>query len=163
MDYEANGSHLAQLTLYGTGGNNSSKNFLVSFGYCDDSGFTSPAWQPWMSFNDGVAKTIEYMYIAPTTYFYNVAVNGNPLSPAVGDDDVWVTATGYLNGKEGKTAKTYMIKDGKSLVNSWTKWELLELGKVDKVVFNIGGGTDNGYGFSLPAYFAIDDIMVIHN
>jgi len=162
-DFTANGGFTQQLTVYGTGGNNGSKNFAVSFGYYDNSGYTSPAWQPRMKFNDGVAKTIEYMYIAPTTYFFNVATNGNGLSAPVGQDDVWITATGYLNEVEGNTVTTYMIKKGEFLISKWTKWELLELGKVDKVVFNIGGGTDNGYGFSLPAYFAIDDIMIIHN
>ena len=162
LDFEANGSYEQQLTLYGTSGNNGSKNFAVSFGYVDDSGFTSPAWQPKMSFTKG-AKTIDYMYIAPTTYFFNVATNGNGLSAPVGTDDVWISATGYLNDEEGVTATTYMIKGGEFLIATWTKWDLKELGKVDKVVFNIGGGTDNGYGFSLPAYFAIDDIMIIHN
>ena len=162
-DYETYGDYEKQLTVYGTGGNNGSKNCAVSFGYSDNSGLTSPEWQPKMHFEDGIAKTIDHMYIAPTTYFYNVAVNGNPLSPAVGDDDVWITATGYLSGTEGNTITTYMIKGGISVINSWTKWDLSGLGKVDEVVFNIGGGTDNGYGFSLPAYFAIDDIMIIHN
>lgn len=162
-DFETYGDHLSQLTVYGTAGNNSSSNCAISFGYLDDSGFTSPEWQPKMHFDDGIAKTIDHMYIAPTTYFYNVAVNGNPLSPAVGDDDVWITATGYLDGIEGNTVTTYMIKEGVSIINSWTKWDLTGLGKVDEVIFNMGGGTDNNYGFSLPAYFAIDDIMIIHN
>lgn len=163
MDFETYGDYMSQLTVYGTGGNNGSSNCAVSFGYLDDSGFTSLEWQPKMHFEDGIAKTIDHMYIAPTTYFYNVAVNGNPLSPAVGEDDVWLTATGYLDGVEGNTITIYMIEGGISVINSWTKWDLSGLGKVDEVVFNIGGGTDNGYGFSLPAYFAIDDIMIIHN
>lgn len=163
LDYEANGDFMQQLTLYGETGNNGSSNFAISFGYFDDSGFTSPDGQPRMSFPDG-AKTIDHMYISPTTYYYNVVVNGNSMSPPLGKgEDVWVTATGYLGGVEGNTVTTYMAKDGESLVNSWTKWNLSGLGKVDEIIFNIGGGTDNGYGFSIPAYFAFDDVMVIHD
>lgn len=163
-DSKANGSFMEQLTVYGTGGNNGSKNFAVSFGYFDNSGLTSKEGMPRVKFNDGVAKTVDHLYIAPTTYFYNVAVNGNELSPAVGEDeDVWITATGFLKGKEGKTATTYMIKKGKLVVDKWTKWSLAELGKVDEIHFNMGGGTGNGYGFSIPAYFAMDDIMIVYN
>lgn len=42
----------------------------------------------------------------------------------------------------------------------WTKWDLSVLGKVAKVDFNITGSSDNGYGFSQPAYFAYDDVAV---
>lgn len=42
----------------------------------------------------------------------------------------------------------------------WTKWDLSGLGKVLKVTFNVTGSSDNGYGFSQPAYFAYDDVAV---
>lgn len=148
-DSEANGSYEQQLTVYGTSGNNNSKNCAVVF---------APGY---INFTDGVAKTIDHMYIAPTTYCYYVALQGNEFSaPVASNESVWITATGYLNGIEGKTVTTYMIKDGESLVNSWTKWDLSELGKVDKVKLSMDGDPDNGFGFSIPAYFAIDDIMI---
>jgi hypothetical protein len=37
---------------------------------------------------------------------------------------------------------------------------LTSLGKVVKVDFNILGSSDNGYGFSQPAYFAYDNVAV---
>lgn len=152
LDAEAFGGYDSQLTVYGEAGNNGSKNCAVIFapGYID--------------FADGVAKTIDHLYIAPTTYYYYVAIKGNSMSAPVGEkESVWVKAIGYLNGKQGKTVTTYMVKDGKSLVDTWTKWDLSSLGKVDKVKLTMGGDTDNGYGFSIPAYFAIDDISVIYN
>lgn len=152
LDAEAYGDYESQLTVYGKSGNNGSKNCGVIFapGYID--------------FADGVAKTIDHMYIAPTTYYYYVAIKGNDLSAPVGENEsVWVKAVGYMNGKEGKTVTTYMVKNGKSLIDTWTKWDLSGLGKVDKVELTIGGDTDNGYGFSIPAYFAIDDIAIVYN
>lgn len=151
-DLKANGDYRKQLTVYGTTGNNNSKNCGVAFTYC------------FLSFADKIAKTIDHMYIAPTTYYYYVAVEGNELSKPVGkDESVWIKATGYTNGVEGKTTSIYMIKNGKSLVDTWTKWDLSMLGKIDEVKFTMGGETDNGHGFSIPAYFAMDDISIIHN
>lgn len=152
LDAETYGDYDSQLTVYGTSGNNDSKNCGVIF---------TPAY---LDFADGVAKTIDHMYIAPTTYYYYVTIEGNELSAPVGENEsVWLKATGYLNGKKVKTLTTYMVENGKSLVDTWTKWDLSDLGKVDKVELTMGGDTDNGYGFSIPAYFAIDDIMVVHN
>ncbi|WP_195498189.1 DUF4465 domain-containing protein [Alistipes senegalensis] len=42
----------------------------------------------------------------------------------------------------------------------WQKWNLSELGKVSRIEFNVTGDSDNGYGFSQPAYFAWDDLAV---
>ena len=47
-----------------------------------------------------------------------------------------------------------------SIMMDWTKWDLSGLGKVLKVTFNVTGSSDNGYGFSQPAYFAYDDVAV---
>jgi hypothetical protein len=42
----------------------------------------------------------------------------------------------------------------------WKKWDLSPLGKVVEVQFNVTGSSDNGYGFSQPAYFAYDNVAV---
>lgn len=74
--------------------------------------------------------------------------------------DVLIHATGYdAAGKEtGTVTMTFASKD--KLIKEWTKWDLSSLGKVAKVRFNMTGGPDNGYGFSMPAYYALDDITI---
>lgn len=47
-----------------------------------------------------------------------------------------------------------------NIVTDWTKFDLSGLGKVTRVTFNVTGSSDNGYGFSQPAYFAYDDVAV---
>ena len=139
---------------------NGSDNFLVSYGYKDldplyDYGDTRPIFL----FADNVARTITSLYINTTCYFYSVAKYGNGITPAL-NEDVTVYATGYdAEGNELKTVSmTFASAD--FVTDSWTRWELSELGPVVSLRLNMGGGPDNGYGFSLPAYYAIDDITV---
>ena len=96
-----------------------------------------------------------------TCYFLSVAAKGNALAPALEEgQDVLIHATGYdAAGKEtGTVTMTFASKD--KLIKEWTKWDLSSLGKVAKVRFNMTGGPDNGYGFSMPAYYALDDITI---
>ena len=46
------------------------------------------------------------------------------------------------------------------IITEWAKWDLSGLGKVVSIEFNITGSSDNGYGYSQPAYFAYDDVAV---
>ena len=48
------------------------------------------------------------------------------------------------------------------MVEDWQKWDLTELGKVAKVRFNFLYSDEMGgrYGFTIPGYFAYDDIAV---
>ena len=70
-------------------------------------------------------------------------------------------ATGY-DTKGAKTGETviYLCNGPDNIIMDWTKWDLSSLGKVSKVTFNVTGSSDNGYGFSQPAYFAYDDVAV---
>ena len=54
----------------------------------------------------------------------------------------------------------YLCNGPENIVTEWTKWDLSSLGKVAKISFNMAGSSDNGYGFSQPAYFAYDDVAV---
>lgn len=169
-DYVANGDFNHQLTVYKAGaegdvrtggGHNGSNNFAVHYGYKDKSGYTDSQILPSLAFGDGMARVIDHMYVNNVCYALNCYLNGNGLTAKIGDDD-WVKliATGYDGEAKTGEASIYLCNGPKNIVTDWTKFDLSGLGAVTKVEFNITGSSDNGYGFSQPAYFAYDDVAV---
>lgn len=169
----AYGGFESQLTVYKAsadttvsrmgGGHNGSDNFAVHYGYADNSGYgLGEDALPALTFADGAERVIDHMYVTNTTYALNCYIDGNGLTAKIGDDD-WVklVATGYDAGGT-KTGETfiYLCNGPDNIVKDWTKWDLSGLGKINKVTFNVTGSSDNGYGFSQPAYFAYDDVAV---
>ena len=166
------GGFNTQLTVYKKGvsglsrtggGHNGSNNFAVHYGYADNSDYGLGADAlPTLTFADGPERVIDHMYVTNTTYALNCYIDGNGLTAKIGPDD-WVklVATGY-DTKGAKTGETgiYLCNGPDNIVMDWTKWDLSSLGKVAKVTFNVTGSSDNGYGFSQPAYFAYDDVAV---
>ena len=158
-----------QLSVYqpnkstGTGGRNGSANFAV---YCDGSygeGDDHLASLADLTFSDGEARVIDHLYVTSTTYFINVARNGNALSEAMADGDwVKITAIGYdAAGNILDVRPTFTLADGpQGIVTTWTKWDLSALGAVSKVKFDITSTVVENGSITLPAYFAIDDIAV---
>ena len=161
-DYAENGSSMEQLTVYGSA-MHSGNNCAVCNGYKSTWGDNRPT----LSFRNEAAY-IESVWVANTTYFYNVALNGNDFAKPLATESVWVRATGYTldaegNEVEGSALDFYLYKEGKDALNGgWKKWDLSSLGKVNKVKFDVQwngeGGADN---FMHPAYFALDDITVV--
>ena len=171
-DFVEHGSYNYQLTVYNKnasagvdvtgGGHNGSNNFAVHFGYKDNSGYTDSQILPSFSFVDAVERVVDHMYVNNTTYALNCYLNGNSLTAKIGPDD-WVklTATGYnAAGEKTGDASIYLVNGSEHIITDWTKFDLSGLGKVLKVEFNITGSSDNGHGFSQPAYFAYDDVAV---
>lgn len=169
-DYVTNGDFNHQLTVYKAGaegdvrtggGHNGSNNFAVHYGYKDGSQFNKTAELPALSFSDGMARVIDHMYVNNICYALNCYLNGNGLTAKIGDDD-WVKliATGYDGEAKTGEASIYLCNGPKNIVTDWTKFDLSGLGAVTKVEFNVTGSSDNGYGFSQPAYFAYDDVAV---
>ncbi len=141
------------------GGNNGSDNFLTTFGYLDLV-YPYGDGRPIFKFADGKARTVESLYVTSTCYFYSVAVSGNPLSPAL-SEDVTYYATGFdAKGNEVGTV-TMTFATTEYVPDRWIKWDnLSELGPIVELRLNQAGGADNGYGYSLPAYYAVDDITI---
>ena len=171
-DFVTHGSYDYQLTVYNKnasagvdvtgGGHNGSDNFAVHFGYKDNSGYTDSQILPSFSFVDAVERVVDHMYVNNTTYALNCYLNGNGLTAKIGPDD-WVklTATGYnAAGEKTGDASIYLVNGPDHIITDWTKFDLSGLGKVLRVEFNITGSSDNGHGFSQPAYFAYDDVAV---
>lgn len=170
-DIKNYGGFEAQLTVYKKGvsglsrtggGHNGSNNFAVHYGYIDGSEYNKTDVLPTLTFADGSEHVIDHMYVNNTTYLLNCLVNGNDLTAKIGPDD-WVKliAIGY-NAAGTKTGQVsiYLCNGPDNIIMDWTKWDLSSLGKVNSVMFNVTGSSDNGYGFSQPAYFAYDDVAV---
>ncbi len=109
-----------------------------------------------------MARTIDHMYVNNSTYAINCYCNGNGLTAQIGPDD-WVKliAIGYdADAQKTGECEIYMCNGPDNIVSEWTKWDLSSLGNVVSIEFNVSGSSDNGYGFSQPAYFAYDDVCV---
>lgn len=159
--YKKNDAHPDSLFRVG-GGHNGSNNFAVHFGYADNSGFgLGEDALPTLTFADNVARVIDHMYVNNTTYALNCYMNGNGLTAKIGPDDwVAIVFTGYVESEKSGEVKFFLCNGPDNIITDWTKVDLSTLGKITKLVINITGSSDNGYGFSQPAYFAYDDVAV---
>lgn len=164
-DYVNYGTYENQLRVYGeegAGGHNGSANFCMHFGYKDGSPYNGTDYLPALRFFDGEARVIDHMYVNNSAYAINCYMNGNGLTANIDDED-WVKliAIGYdADGNETGTVEFYMVDGPNRIITEWTKWDLSSLGAVVSIEFNVTGSSDNGYGYSQPAYFAYDDLAV---
>lgn len=145
------------------GGHDGSNNFCMHFGYSDYYNGCSEDWLPYIYFIDNVPRVIDHMYVNNSTYALNCYVDGNSLTAKIGENDwVKIVAIGYgADGKQtGTRTEMYLCNGPEDIVEEWTKFDLSVLGPVAQVNFNVTGSSDNGYGFSQPAYFAFDDVAV---
>lgn len=157
----ANGDFMHQLSVYATGGHGGSAQFAMHYGYADDSQYRGDAPLPALMFGDGAERVIDHLYVMWSTYLASSVLNGSSLSQPLGPDGyVKLVAAGY-DSADNLTGKTEIFLAGKDgNIQDWTRWDLSVLGAVAKVQFNVAGDSDNGYGFSQPAYFAYDDVAV---
>ena len=143
------------------GGSGGSDNFLIAYGNFEPAIDAQLDMRPAITFADGEPRMIKSCRVCATSYFVNIAENGNPFSPAMKEgEQIKIYATGYdASGREGKTVEMELARKGK-IVKEWTTWSLSKLGEVVTVKFNICGGNTDEWGMTTPKYFAIDDIVV---
>ena len=153
----------------------SGNNFAVHYGYKDF--FTYIENLPELRFEDGKKRVIDHMYVINTNYTLNQLYNGvkSEAGNSFGGnwdgltDNAWlkivaysfddVDADAYATPKD--SVEFYLVK-GKNVVTDWQKWDLSALGEVAKVRFNFLYSDEMGgkYGFTIPGYFAYDDVAV---
>ena len=153
----------------------SGDNFAVHYGYKDSYCFIQnlPEW----TFADGEPRVIDHMWVTNTNYTLNQLYNG--VKSEEGNtfggnwtglkDNAWlkIVAQGFDDPDADKDAEPisevefYLVR-GMNVVEDWQKWDLSGLGKVAKVRFNFLYSEDMGgdYGFTIPGYFAYDDVAV---
>lgn len=122
---------------------------------------TGADYRPTLRFADGKARVVCGCYVNSTCYFLNIARNGNYSSSAIAEGQkVEIHATGYdaAGNETGTVTMTFAEKD--KMITDWTAWDLSSLGEVVEVKFDMTGDVENEYGFSMPTYYAIDDVTV---
>ena len=153
----------------------SGSNFAVHYGYKDDYAYIENL--PEISFADDEARVIDHMWVTNTNYTLNQLYNGvkSEEGNSFGGnwegltEDAWLKIVAY--GFDDVEADAYAepisevefyLVQGENVVTDWQKWDLSGLGAVKKVRFNFLYSDEMGgrYGFTIPGYFAYDDIAV---
>ena len=153
----------------------SGDNFAVHYGYKDF--FTYIENLPELRFEDGEMHVIDHMYVTNTNYTLNQLYNGvkSEAGNSFGGnwegltEDAWLKIVAY--GFDDVDADAYAepidsvefyLVQGENVVTDWQKWDLSALGEVAKVRFNFRYSDEMGgkYGFTIPGYFAYDDVAV---
>ena len=153
----------------------SGDNFCVHYGYKDFFSYVENL--PELVFADGEMRVIDHMYVTNTNYTLNQLYNGvkSEEGNSFGGnwtgltEDAWlkIVAQGFDDVDADADAEPicevefYLVK-GFEVVEDWQKWDLSELGAVAKVRFNFRYSDEMGgrYGFTIPGYFAYDDVAV---
>ena len=153
----------------------SGDNFVVHYGYKDEFSFIENL--PEIAFEDGVARVIDHMWVTNTNYTLNQLYNGvkSEAGNSFGGNWSGLTESAWLKivaqGFDDIDADAYAepvsevefyLVLGEDVVTDWEKWDLSPLGAVAKVRFNFYYSEEMGgrYGFTIPGYFAYDDIAV---
>ena len=153
----------------------SGDNFAVHYGYKDDYAYIENL--PEISFGDDKARVIDHMYVCNTNYTLNQLYNGvkSEAGNSFGGnwegltEDAWlkIVAQGFDDVEADAYAEPiseveFYLVQGENVVTDWKKWDLSGLGAVKKVRFNFLYSDEMGgkYGFTIPGYFAYDDIAV---
>ncbi|MBR4036935.1 MAG: DUF4465 domain-containing protein [Tidjanibacter sp.] len=153
----------------------SGDNFAVHYGYKDEDSFIENL--PEISFADGEARVIDHMWVTNTNYTLNQLYNGVKSEEGNNFGGNWegLTEDAWLKlvaqGFDDVDADAYAdpisevefyLVQGEDVVTDWQQWDLSGLGAVKKVRFNFLYSEEMGgtYGFTIPGYFAYDDIAV---
>ena len=153
----------------------SGDNFAVHYGYKDFFSYVENL--PEISFGDDEARVIDHMYVTNTNYTLNqlyMGVKSEAGNSFGGNwegltEDAWlkIVAQGFDDVDADASAEPineveFYLVQGENVVNDWQKWDLSGLGAVKKVRFNFLYSDEMGgrYGFTIPGYFAYDDIAV---
>ena len=153
----------------------SGDNFCIHYGYKDFFSYVENL--PELVFADGEKRVIDHMYVTNTNYTLNQLYNGvkSEEGNSFGGNWTGLTEEAWLKivaqGFDDVDADAYAepisevefyLVQGMNVVTDWQKWDLSGLGEVAKVRFNFAYSDEMGgrYGFTIPGYFAYDDVAV---
>jgi len=146
-------TQLAVKTDAKNGGHNGSSNFIVWYGH--DYGYnTLPEFT--VTGNDVILKEV---YVNNTAYGLSNCYDKDGKCTILDSQEVYVELTATTVSGAKVSSKFYLVK-GSNIVTDWTKWDLSSLGEesIKSFTLNVDGNIANDWGFSFPAYCALDDL-----
>lgn len=155
----ADGSPSTQLSLPTGMAAHSGNNFVVAYGYYDGGWDSCPV----IDFKDGVARKLKGLWVTNNSYFLNALNNGDGINSAATDATfIDVTFEGFDAAGLSQGKVKCRLQDGKTSVTDWKYVDLSSLGAVNslKVNYEFSDDQKSSYGFSAPAYVAIDDVQI---
>ena len=158
------GSFMTQLGIPDGKGNNESANFVIAFGY-DDPLSGMGDCRPVFTFGDGKERVVNDIYVNNTAYFLNSVIYGDGFNTHGATETTFIdlVAEGFDADDESTGTVRIRLVDGKDdIIRDWTQFRLSRLGKIASLKFNYEYSDDlvGNYGFTVPAYVAVDDISV---
>lgn len=155
----ANGSSTTQLSIPTGLDAHSGQNFLMVYGY-NDGGWDSC---PVIDFKDGKARKIKGLWITNSSYFlHSVGVGDGYNQAATASTRISAVFEGYDAAGTATGKVKYVIQDGTTSVTDWKYVDLSSLGEISsmKVNYEFTDDQKNSYGYTAPAYIAIDDVEI---
>lgn len=155
----ADGGPSTQLSLPTGTAAHSGNNFIVAYGY-NGGGWDS---RPVIDFKDGVARKLKGLWVTNNSYFLNSLSSGDSYNSAATDATfIDVTFEGFDAAGLSQGKVKCRLQDGKTSLTDWKYVDLSSLGAVNSLKINYEFSDDqkNSYGFSAPAYVAIDDVQI---
>ena len=126
------------------------------FAICYRSESTGSLYSPSIRFGQEVTPQSVMVTNSTTTVCY---VKGeDSFSVWSADDKTSLLITGYRGATPTGTI-SFTLAEGADYVDDWTKVELGELGKVDRLEFVISSTDVGDWGMNAPAYVCIDDVV----
>ncbi|MBS1772295.1 MAG: DUF4465 domain-containing protein [Bacteroidetes bacterium] len=124
----------------------------------------------------GKGGFVSGFYVTNNTYAYNSMRDGDAFAKKFGgtsgNDADWfkITIRGYINGNLKQDSVEVYLADFRNSDNSkdyilktWKWVNLMPLGKVDSVVFNLSSSDAGSFGMNTPAFFCMDNFSTQEN
>jgi uncharacterized protein YjdB len=150
----------------GNGGHNGSPTFAVHYGNNNEM-FWDGRTQ--ITFDDNAKSCIfDHFYVTNNTYAVLSLTYGDGFAEAHSyENKHWfkliiegIDKNGNSTGTVDFYLSDFRTPDSPGIITEWTKVDLSSLGEVTKILFDMQGSDDNGYGVATPVYFCFDDLVV---
>ncbi|MDR2361724.1 MAG: DUF4988 and DUF4465 domain-containing protein [Prevotellaceae bacterium] len=150
----------------GNGGYNGSETFAVATGYNDPTGWSG---QCSISFQDNTQECLfDHFYITNTTYAVLCMQQGGGSARAFSyANHDWFKLVIEGIGKNGNSTGTidvyladFRTADSPGIITKWTPVDLLPLGAVTEIKFDMQSSDTGVAGMNTPAYFCFDNLAL---
>lgn len=109
-----------------------------------------------------VGKKVSGMYVTNTTYAYYYMQDSAFIAA---NHYLQLTVRGYLNGAKTIDSVNFMLSDYRNNQNinlkNWAWVDLISLGNVDSLTFDLSSDDMGPFGINVPAYFALDNLTTM--